>query len=156
MRKVLGMATVTVVIKEWEEDGHTHIDVENRPNGGLPPTTEQRVFDNKGVEIPHALFGKVCSRTRWASKAELDELDGFLADGFETEEKAEGGAGSSYVHIATDHLDHGVTTHQVWGFAQFNEQRYQTRHILVKKGEETAKVTLVYDYIGPRDADGSA
>lgn len=155
MRKVLGMATVTVVIKEWEEGGYTHIDVENRPNGGLPPTTEQRVFNNEGVDIAHALFGKVRSQTRWATKAELDEVNGFLADGLETGEKEEGGAKPSYVHIATEHLEHGVTTHQVWGFAQFNEQRYQTRHILVIKGEETAKVTLVYDYLGPRAADES-
>lgn len=149
------MATVTVIIKEWEEDGYTHIDVENRPNGGLPPTKENRVFNYEAIEIPHALFGRVRSKTRWANAAELDEVDRFLAHGFEPEPSEAGEAKPSYVHIMTEHLEHDVITHQVWGFAKFNEQRYQTRHILVKKGEETCKVTLVYDYLGPRAADES-
>ncbi|RDW59259.1 hypothetical protein BP5796_12183 [Coleophoma crateriformis] len=148
MRKVLSMASVTVTIKEWEEGGLTHIHVENRPASGLPPTTEDRIFDYKGIELAHPLFGKVRSQTRWAGAADLDEVDEFLAKGFETEASK-----TLFVHIMTEHLDHGVVTHQAWGFEEVEGERFQTRHIVVKKGDEVLRMMLAYDYLGPRPAD---
>lgn len=150
MRKVLNMAAVTLVITESEEDGLTRIHVENRPASGLPPTTEDRVFNYESVEVAHALFGKVRSKTRWAGATDLDEVDEFLAAGFDTEV-----AQPLFVHIMTEHLDNGVVTHQAWGFEQVEGNRFHTRHIVVKKGEEAVRVKLVYDYLGPRPADES-
>jgi hypothetical protein len=42
---------------------------------------------------------------------------------------------------------------QIWGFEEFDEKRYYTRHVVVKKDEEVKKAKLVYDYIKPLDEE---
>jgi hypothetical protein len=42
------------------------------------------------------------------------------------------------------------TAEQIWGFAIVDSQRYYTRRVVVKKGEEALKVRLVYNWQGKK------
>jgi hypothetical protein len=44
MRKAIGLATVTLHTKQYEEDGVTHIDIDQTATGGIKGTTEYVVF----------------------------------------------------------------------------------------------------------------
>jgi hypothetical protein len=144
MRKVLNTAKVTVSIKEWVDPstGLTHVDIVNTPSSGLPSSTEVRVFNNEGIELPHPLFGKIRTRSRWAGAGDLDQIDGYLVKGFES-------GIDNFIHIVTEHLDYDAVTHQAWGFEEVEGNRRYSRHIVVKKGEEVLRSKLVYDYLGP-------
>lgn len=136
------MATVTMIMKEWEDSNQvTHLSVENKPSSGLPSTTEERVFNFEGIESAHPLFGRINGKTRWASAKELDEIDEFLAKGFEE-------GMETFIHTVTDHLDHGVVTHLAWGFEVIDGKRFHTRHVFAKKGDEVLRERLVYDFKG--------
>lgn len=139
------MASVVVTIKQWEDPttGLTHMDLLNTPSSGLPSNTEVRVLNFEGVELAHPLFGKVRSRTRYASSKDLDEVDSFLADGFEEGTEI-------YIQMTTEHLDQDVVTHQALGFEFVEGMRHHSRHIIVRKGDEVLRVKFIYEYIGPR------
>lgn len=139
------MTTVVLSIKEWVDasTGVTHMDIELKPSSGLPGSTEVRVFNFQGIEVTHPVFGKIRGHTRWTGAKELDEVDAFLAQGFEK-------GMDTYMHMMTEHLDHGAVTHQACGFEEIEGTRYHTRHLFVKNGDEALRVKLVYDYLGPR------
>jgi hypothetical protein len=61
--------------------GHTHLDIESRPNGGLPGTMEKRVLDWALVTLNHAMLGNIRGRSRWCKSADLDSE--FLREGWE-------------------------------------------------------------------------
>jgi hypothetical protein len=43
----------------------------------------------------------------------------------------------------------GWTAEQVWGFEEIDGERFYTRRVVVRKGDEVERVRLVYDYKGP-------
>ncbi|KAJ5523887.1 hypothetical protein N7494_010537 [Penicillium frequentans] len=145
MRKVLNMTSVVLEVKEWEDpsDGFTHMDIDLKPTSGLPASQEKKVFDFKGTDSTHALFGKIRVSQGWANAKELNQEDHFLVEGMEEDM-------DSFIHLKTEHLDHNTVTHQAWGFEEIEGTRYHSRHIVGKKGDEVVRVKLVYDYLGPR------
>jgi hypothetical protein len=147
LRKVLNWVSVIVAIKTWSDTatGLDHFLIEYKPPLGLPSSTEERILNFEGEDLAVPFFGKLLVRMRWAAAEELDEVDEFLAQGFE-----EGTKG--LIHMMTEHVDGGLVTHQTFGFEEIAGTRFHTRHIVVKKGEEFEKLRLVYDYIGPRPA----
>lgn len=144
LHKVLNWVSVTVAIKTWSDTatGLGHFLIEHKPPLGLPSSTEGRVLNFEGEDLTVPIFGKLRVRMRWAAAEELDELDEFLAQGFE-----EGMKG--LIRMMTEHVDVGLVTHQTFGFEDIGGTRFHTRHIVVKKGEEVEKLRQVYDYIGP-------
>ncbi|KAJ6141248.1 hypothetical protein N7470_010144 [Penicillium chermesinum] len=123
-RKVLAMASVTLVINQRkDENGNILLDIENKPSGGLPVTQEKRVLDWKPVELHHGLLGNIRG---WE-------------DG--TEE---------VMHFKTEQLESkGIVTQQVAGFIVLNGTRYHARRVLVTKEDgERLEAKLVYDYQG--------
>lgn len=139
------MVSVTVIFKEWvdEDTGITRIYIENKPSSGLPPNFEDRTLNFEPNDVTHTLFGKIRVQTKWASVEELNQVDEYLAKGFEATDKL--------VFSKTEHVDQGLTTYQAFGFEEINGERRHTRHLFVKKGEQVVRATLAYDYLGPRD-----
>ncbi|KAJ5239496.1 hypothetical protein N7468_004115 [Penicillium chermesinum] len=141
-RKVLAMASVTLVINQRkDENGNILLDIENKPSGGLPVTQEKRVLDWKPVELHHGLLGNIRGRSRICKLADLD--DDYLRQGWEdgTEE---------VMHFKTEQLESkGIVTQQVAGFIVLNGTRYHARRVLVTKEDgERLEAKLVYDYQG--------
>ncbi|RAK88589.1 hypothetical protein BO79DRAFT_255251 [Aspergillus costaricaensis CBS 115574] len=141
-RKVIAMAHVTLNISQsTDEAGNIHLDIENKPSGGLPATQEKRVLNWEPVELTHGLFGNIRGRSRICKLADLD--DDYLRQGWEdgTEE---------VMHFKTEHLDSkGVITQQVAGFIVIGGTRYHARRVLVTKDDgERLEAKLVYDYQG--------
>ncbi|KAJ5083254.1 hypothetical protein N7456_012681 [Penicillium angulare] len=144
-RKILNMVAVTVVFKEWvDESGITHVVIENKPSSGLPANVEDRTLNGEPNKFAHTLFGNVSVRTKWQSVKELNDIDEYLAKGFED-------GTEDLIYSETEHVDQDLITHQAFGFQEINGTRHHTRHIVVKKGEEVVRATLAYDYLGPRD-----
>lgn len=145
-RKAIGLATVTLTIKEYVDDaGLTHVDAQQTATGGLKGTTENRALDNVYREHSDWLFGKVKGRTRWAAKAAsggVEELpdDAFLRSNWEdgTEE---------WVFAYVESLDSTWTATQVWGFQVINGERRYARNVIVEKGKQRVEMKMIYDFV---------
>ena len=46
-RKLISVATITLDIKHYTEEGTEHIDIEQTATGGIKGTTENRILDWK-------------------------------------------------------------------------------------------------------------
>lgn len=112
--------------------------MEGKPSGG-PSQLEQRVLDwEVESDVNHPLFGKGKARSKWAKKEDI--TDEYLANGWED--------GLDEFILTQTTLDAGSTSTLVHGFEVVDGQRRYTRHVVVVKGDETAKVRMVYDYLG--------
>lgn len=138
-RKAVGLATVTLHVKEYVDDaGLTHVDIQQTATGGIKGTTENRTLDDTFREHSDWLFGNVKGRTGWvASKAEI--TDAYLSKGWEQ-------AQTEFVVGYVESLDNGWTATQVWGFQDVNGERRYARNIVVAKGSERVEMRLVYDF----------
>lgn len=138
-RKAIGLATVTLHIKEYvDESGVTHVDIQQTATGGVKGTAENRTLDDTFREHSDWLFGSVKGRTGWvASKAEI--ADEFLQKGWEDGQ-------AEFVVGYVESLDNGWTARQVWGFQVVNGERRHARNIVVAKGSERVEMRLVYDF----------
>ena len=147
-RKAISLATVTLHIKQYvDDDGHTHIDIEQTATGGIKGTTEIRTLD--WVERSHTdhVFGNLKGQSRWMT---LDGVeDPFLKDGWLQGDEENGGPnGEKFVESYVINEEKEWTGDQIWGFAIVDGQRYYTRRVVIKKGDETLKVRLVYNWQG--------
>ncbi|KUJ20448.1 uncharacterized protein LY89DRAFT_579296 [Mollisia scopiformis] len=150
VRKLLGLISMQVALKTVPDPatGLTHFFAEYKPPFGLPSSGEERVLDFVAEEITVPVFGTLRVSTRWATPKELDEIDAYLGEGFEKGTK-------EVIHMKTENSELGVVTHQTFGFEKIKGVRYHTRHIVVKRGGESTRLTLVYDYVGPQHAKKS-
>ncbi|KAI9770228.1 MAG: hypothetical protein M1840_003385 [Geoglossum simile] len=155
VRKAISFATVTLRIKQYEEKRDdstsvTHIDIEQTATGGIQGTTEKRTLDWTEREHSDYLFGDLFGKSRWRKLEEIggDDVE-FLAEGWLDEVK-ETGLVESYVISEESEW----TARQIWGFEEFDNKRYYTRHLVVKKDKEVKKAKLVYDYMNPLDEQG--
>lgn len=138
MRKGISKASLELVIKQTEEGGVTHLEIEVKPSMG-PAQKESRVLDWDQVsEANHPLFGNGKARSKWAKLEDLS--DEYLTKGWEE--------GTTEVIVQQNEMDSGANTTLVHGFEIINGKRYYVRHVVTKKGKEEAKVKLVYDYLG--------
>jgi hypothetical protein len=144
MRKAISLTTVTLTMKQYV-DATTetmHIEITSDGAGGTKGTAEHRVLDWKVRENDNRIFGRSTGQTRWQSLAAVndDDAEGMktgLEDG--TEEVIEGNV---------ENQTSGWTAHQIWGFEIIESQRYHVRHVVVRKGSESIRVRMVYDWIG--------
>ncbi|KAE9365419.1 hypothetical protein N431DRAFT_430924 [Stipitochalara longipes BDJ] len=140
------MATITLTITQTVDSttGNTQLDIESKPNGGLPGTMEKRVLDWAPVTLNHALLGNIRGRSRWCKLSDLDAP--FLRDGWEE-------GTDEVIHFYTQHLDDKrLVTQQVMGFVVIDGVRHHARRVLVTKGEkERLEAKIVYNYIEPVD-----
>jgi hypothetical protein len=74
-----------------------------------------------------------------------------LKDGWlEGEEENGGPNGERHVESFVNNEEKEWTAEQIWGFAIVDSQRYYTRRVVVKKGEEALNVRLVYNWQGKK------
>ncbi|KKY39915.1 hypothetical protein UCDDA912_g00068 [Diaporthe ampelina] len=138
-RKAIGLATVTLHVKEYVDDaGLTHVDIQQTATGGVKGTAENRTLDDTFREHSDWLFGNVKGRTGWVASREAI-ADEFLQKGWEP-------AQAEFVVGYVESLDRGWTATQVWGFQEVNGERRYARNIVVAKGAERVEMRLVYDF----------
>jgi len=149
-RKAISLATVTLHCKHYTTpDGLTHIDIEQTLTGGIKGTTELRELDWTSRSHSDHVFGNLVGKSRWISIDNPEIPDEFLKEGWlEGEEENGGPNGERHVESFVDNEEKGWTGEQIWGFAIVDEKRYYTRRVVIKKGEETLKVRLVYNWQG--------
>lgn len=103
MRKIIGIATITLTIKEYVEKGanFTHIDIQQVATGGISGTTELRTLDWEVRDHKDGIFGECRGKSRWVkledvdkgsdrdwfTKGWLDENDGKHVQSYVTNEK---------------------------------------------------------------------
>ncbi|KAI3401899.1 hypothetical protein diail_6458 [Diaporthe ilicicola] len=141
-RKAIGLATVTLHVKEYVDDaGVTHVDIQQTATGGVKGNTENRTLDNTFREHSDWLFGNVKGRTGWVTSKDdiADGKDEYLKKGWEA-------AQTEFVVGYVESLDRGWTAWQVWGFQEVNGERRYARNIVVAKGDERVEMRLVYDF----------
>ncbi|KAI9669261.1 MAG: hypothetical protein M1829_005138 [Trizodia sp. TS-e1964] len=147
MRTAISVATITLSIKEYvDEEGKTHIDIEQTATGGIKGTTENRTLD--WTERPHEdhIFGKLVGKSRWTSYEVLH--DDFFKRDWLPECDGENGV----IHAYVVNKEAGWEVDQVWGFEEVEGKRYYVRHVACTKGEKVERVKLVYDYWKELDA----
>lgn len=138
-RKAIGLATVTLHVKEYvDDDGKTHVDIQQTATGGVKGTAENRTLDDTFREHSDWLFGNVKGRTGWVTSKD-GITDEYLRKGWED-------AQTEFVVGYVESLDRGWTATQVWGFQEVNGERRYARNIVVAKGEERVEMRLVYDF----------
>jgi hypothetical protein len=147
-RKAIGIATVTLHVKQYETDGVTHIDIDQTATGGIKGTTELRVLNWSVREHEDHLFGKLEGKSRWTDITAVE--DSWLKEGWlEGDEEKGGPNGELFIQSYVENNERGWTGDQIWGFAIIDGVRYYTRKVLFKKGDKTMKVRLVYNWYGP-------
>lgn len=151
MRKAIGIATITLAIKQYTaDDGVEHIDIVQTATGGIQ-TTELRTFDDTFREHKDNVFGLVEGRnrrTKLSSFKDDDPDEAFLKEGWSKD------------IVDSDEVIDGIVVSKVngwdgrliWGFADINGERRYVRRSVVKKGSQTKRVRMVYDYKGPLNA----
>jgi hypothetical protein len=142
------MMTVTLNVKQYVDDeGVTHIDIDQVGAAGVRGTTERRILHGEWNQHEDHVFGAVKGRSKWTKLSALsdsDEDDKFLKSKWD-QQTQEGDVIESYA----ESLSNGWIARQVWGFQDINGVRKYTRNIVVKKGSETQRVSLHYDYKAP-------
>ncbi len=153
-RKLLGMATLTLDVKQWEGPPSppseaagpaTHIEIAQTLTGGLKGTTENRCLDWVFREHEDYMFGRVEGRSRWIAVADVD--DAFLAAGWEEGDAERAGPnGETHLLSHVESRDNTWIARQIWGFQIVDGARRYARNVVVTKGDERVQIRLVYDY----------
>ncbi|KAH8594924.1 hypothetical protein B0O99DRAFT_594973 [Bisporella sp. PMI_857] len=146
-RKAIGLATVTLHVKQYVEDGTTHIDIDQTATGGIKGTTELRVLNWTPREHEDHIFGSLKGKSRWLTPELLDTLDEHLKEGWiGTDEEKGGPNGEKFLESFVENEKAGWTAQQVWGFAIVEGERRYTRRVVVTKGETVLKIRMVYNW----------
>jgi hypothetical protein len=156
-RKIILLATVTLSVKEYvDAENVTHIDLGQTATGGIQGTTKLCILDWSETTHEDHIFRNVKSRNRWVTDLKTIEsgnggpLHSYLTEGWLNEKI--GLNGESFVQNWVVNDERGWTTEQIWGFSICNSQRYKTRKILVRKGDDILTPTLAYHCKGKPEA----
>lgn len=162
VRKAIGMMTIGLNIKEYKEDGVTHIDVEQPGAAGIKGTTELRTLDGSKRDHEDHIFGHVVGTTKWIKLDGLNDADAdeaFLKKDWDTETAA-----GDLVDSFVENSKNGWTARQIWGFqtvqVEGQPQRRYVRNVVVKKVSSpthTLCARLLLHDLAPRNAlDGAS
>ncbi|KAK5070944.1 hypothetical protein LTS08_000595 [Lithohypha guttulata] len=161
-RKAISFATVTLTIKEYQDDKSLyHIDISSNASG-LSTTQENRTMDWEDRPHKDKIFGNVKGRSRLVklsttafepcepyNESDTQFLQGkILKDGTTASKFLEDEVVQSYVK--NQDAGHGWSAEQVWNFEEVQGKRYYTRRIVSRSsdGTKSERVRLVYDYLG--------
>ncbi|KAL3419327.1 hypothetical protein PVAG01_09549 [Phlyctema vagabunda] len=150
-RKAIAYATVTLHVKQYvDEQGLTHIDIEQTATGGIKGTTELRTLDWVEREHNDHIFGDLKGKGRWLNfDSGLIDDDYLKEDWLEGPEEVAGPNGEKHIQSFVDAAG-GWTGNQIWGFAMIGNERRYTRRFTVIKGDQVKKIRLVYDWQGKK------
>jgi len=145
IRKAIGLMTVTLIVKQYKDDGGVvHIDIEQPGAAGIKGTTEERQIDGTWREHEDHVFGAVKGTTNWIKISNLKDDDAdeaFLKKGW-TDETVSDETVDSYV----ESINNGWTARQIWGFEEIDGERKYVRHVVVKKKDKVERARLIYDF----------
>ncbi|KAK3675721.1 hypothetical protein LTR78_004362 [Recurvomyces mirabilis] len=135
IRKAVAYSTVTVVLKQYADDGgKAHLDQVQRSTGGIT-NQEARVLDWEPMETKNAIWGQVKGQNRFIKVADL--TDDFLKQDWD---------GDEVVEATNESMTDTWKAVQVMGFAIVDGKRRQVRRIVGSKGQKVIKVRQVYDW----------
>lgn len=144
-RSAISRAPVYLSVSQHEQDGTSHIDIDQSTTASIPATAERWALDWQDREHDDPVFGKLKSRSRWISASEVDSgEDGDFLKG----SLAEGEEGEKVVEAVVVSDAGGWDAHQVWGFEARGGGRRFVRRVVVRKGDQGHRVCLVYDWAG--------
>ncbi|KAI1333130.1 hypothetical protein F5Y16DRAFT_354883 [Xylariaceae sp. FL0255] len=162
VRKAVTVCTVTLLVKQYVDDeGKTHIDIDQVATGGVKGTSEKRIIDFQFREHSDWLFGPAKGQSKFVTPDELRALvaegseartkgwvnDDFLAQGFiESAEEATAPEGKTFLYNHVESVGNGWTATQAWGFELIGGERHYTRHVCVAKGDQFASFKFVFDW----------
>ena len=136
------MATITLNVAEYVDDeGVTHIDIDQIGTGGFKGTSEKRALNWEQGEHTDHIFGKVKGQSRWTKVANIQ--DEFLKTGW-LPESVDGDVIESNVKS----LENEWEAFQIWGFREKDGTRYYARNVVVTKGDKRLEAHLYYDFQG--------
>jgi len=139
------MMSVTLNVKQYVDDeGITHIDIDQPGAAGIGGTSEKRILHGEWNEHEDHIFGAVKGHSKWIKLSALsdsNEDEKFLKSKW-NQQTQEGDVIESYA----ESLSNGWIARQIWGFQDVNGVRKYTRNIVVTKGSEARRATLHYDY----------
>lgn len=143
MRTLVSKASVSVTLKQTAEDGVSRI---QSTQNSLGHTVEETwVLDWEPIESVHTVFGKMIVRARVVSPTSVGEA---VLQG--PSEKYTADWDGDVIELSVE--NEGWTSTQVWGFTTVEGSRKYVRRSLVKKGDASKVVQVVYDWVGPIDA----
>ncbi|KAF2084552.1 hypothetical protein K490DRAFT_68671 [Saccharata proteae CBS 121410] len=139
VRKAVTKINVTMALSQHTDPstGTSVIDIEQKGLGST--STEQRVIDNETRTSTHSLLGTKQDKCSWVKPSDIG--DEYLKSGFE--------AGTSkLMEVHTESVDNGWMSDQIGGFEVIDGERRYVGRAVFKKGDEVAKIRLVYDWLG--------
>ncbi|KAI9668855.1 MAG: hypothetical protein M1831_000925 [Alyxoria varia] len=140
-RTAVSLATITLHISQYKDDeGITHIDIDQVLTGGIPGTSEKRALNWEDREHNDHIFGEVIGKSRWTNLTDVQ--DEFLKKDW-AKESSEGNVIETYVKSVTQ----GWESSQIWGFQMFDGKRHYARNVLVTKGDERREARFIYEYL---------
>lgn len=138
-RKAIGVATITLHVKQYEEEGVTHIDIDQIATGGVKGTAEKRQLTWEQREHYDHVFGQVKGQCRYVKLDQID--DEFLKSHWAKEME-----GAEFIEDNVQSMTNDWVAHQLWGFQEIDGKRYYARMVVVTKGNERKTARLIYDY----------
>ena len=142
VRTLVSKAAVSVSLKQSADGSISRIDSTQTSLGHA--LEETWLLDWEPRESSHTVFGKLLVRARLASPTAVDEV--VLRGRSESyEDDWQGDVIELYVE------GEGWTSTQVWGFTTVGGCRRYARRSVVRKGDDSKVVQVVYDWVGPNN-----
>ncbi|KAI1360933.1 hypothetical protein F5Y08DRAFT_316114 [Xylaria arbuscula] len=161
IRKAVSLATITDRLSQRkDENGATVIQVAQSVTGGRPGETEVYIVDGSETTQGGGKFGVQKIRTRWLhltkdvdgserlTNIAGNPIDPWLLEGWLSEGTA---SSPGYINVFVVNEKAGWTTEQVWGFSEIEGARRRVTKFIITKGPRTARVSVVYDWLGRRE-----
>lgn len=139
-RKAAPYVTVTMTLKEYKEEAVPYVEVHQTATMGYKLSSENRAMDWSWQERDDAVVGPVRNRARY-----IDGLDGISSP---DQHLRHGWIEDDHVEIELVSDARGFTAVQLWGFGEVYGERHLVIRAVVTKGNASATMHLVYDWIG--------
>lgn len=152
IRKAIFWATITGRLTQNKFEGLTHISIEKTATGGIRGETETHRLDGSECSHGSAMFGTQLVRSSWLCLPAEDKttvttpsaIDEYLLEGWLQEEPA---GAPGHIHVSVVNKKARWQAQQVWGFATVEGQRRFVKKFVVTRGDEAARVRIVYDWL---------
>ncbi|KAI1361265.1 hypothetical protein F5Y08DRAFT_342862 [Xylaria arbuscula] len=162
LRKAIGAATVTIVVKQYPDPETSTPTIEiDQSASGLTSTKELRKLDWTSREHKDFVFGRVHGRSKYITLDDLKALvsadgeaqrekwvdpaqPGFLAEDWLPEHSGEEGEKLVLNHVVADG---GWFATQAWGFQDVGGERRYVRNVVVAKGDKFVSFKMIYDFV---------
>ena len=114
VRQAVKYSSVTIKVKEYEEDRVTHIDIDQTTTGGIT-SHEARTLDGNMREVTDRIFGDVRGYSKFVNITEVQQP--FLKEGWDQKSLGADNGELIGAYIESVGLDGDQwIAHQIWGF----------------------------------------